>query len=413
MKKYILKMSLATILLGVVGCQKKLDENAKGYDSSVYMSSSSAMINVDRKLGGEVSIEPRLAAEAEKDETITISVENFLTEYNKKNETSYRMLPVSEFELYEVSNPTNVSTNGTLTVTVKEGKIASKVGVRVKALNSKDYPLGIKYAIPVVINSSSAKRVLSNKQTLITLQRPVVTSVAHVKDGHAPKINLDPSIPETEEFSIQVFFMFDEFRAYTTGVYNMSLINFNWYSRINPTDINLADQQKEMGIDGVEIKTKTWYQATYVHTKDHRVKIYLDGKHIRTFIKPNVTLKGGMQLSIFNPQMSYSVPHILREVRVWAKALTEVQINADLYNPIDPETEGLVVYMPIDSEENGYKDITKYNNVVELHKATRTSKTGIQDGSSFHKLVPYEEYGIDKWHHNVIFPSKTLEQVEP
>lgn len=412
MKKIISNIALALLLLAGVGCQEKLDENARGFSNSAYMSTGSSVVDIDRKTGGEAEIEPRLASVATKDETITVSVSDFLKKYNEKNATGYRALPVEKVRLYELENPSNSSTNGTLTVKVKEGKVSSKIRVKIDTLGSRAFPLGNKYAVPLTISSSSVK-VLSNKETVLTLQRPVIVSVAHVKDGYAPKIILDKSLPEMEEFSFQVFFMFDEFRAYSGRNYNMSLVNYGWYSRINQTDINLADKQRELSVDGVQLKTGTWYQVTYVRTKDHRTKIYLDGKHIRTFIMPNVVLKGGATVSIFNPQKSYSVPHILREVRFWNRALTEAQINADLYSPIDANTEGLIAYIPIDSKENGYKDITKYENVVEFHEATSNSKWGIQDGNKWHKVVPYEQYGIDKWYDNVIFPSQTLQQVEP
>ncbi|MFJ1378021.1 BT_3987 domain-containing protein [Capnocytophaga canimorsus] len=414
MKKIILNTLLTTLLLGSVGCQETLDETSTDikFHNSAYMSLEKAIMNVDRKLGGTVEIEPRLALVAKKDEKITISIDDFLKQYNQENTTNFKMLPASEVELYEVENPKNFSKNGSLTVTIKEGKISSKVRVKIGVLNPKTYSLGVKYAIPLNIVSTSVKQVLSNNKTLVALQRPVITSVAHIKEGHAPKIKFDPKIPESEEFTLQAFFMFDFFRAYQGSIYNMSMLSYNWYSRINPTDVNLADKVREFATDGLEIKTKRWYQVTYVKTKDHRVKIYLDGKHVRTFIMPNVKLKGDTTMSVFNPQMSYSVSHILREVRVWSKALTEAQINADLYNPIDPDSDGLVAYLPIDFE-NKYNDVTKYENVVELHKATRNSPFGVQDGESYHKIVKPEEYGIDEWHHNVIFPSETLQKVEP
>ncbi|GIM57073.1 hypothetical protein CAPN006_14660 [Capnocytophaga canimorsus] len=414
MKKIILNTLLTTLLLGSLGCQETLDETSTDikFHNSAYMSLEKATMNVDRKLGGTVEIEPRLALVAKKDEKITVSIDDFLKQYNQENTTNFKMLPASEVELYEVENPKNFSKNGSLTVTIKEGKISSKVGVKIGVLNPKTYSLGVKYAIPLNIVSTSVKQVLSNNKTLVALQRPVITSVAHIQEGYAPKIKFDSKIPESEEFTLQAFFMFDFFRAYTTGVYNMSMLSYNWYSRINPTDVNLADKVREFATDELEIKTKRWYQVTYVKTKDHRVKIYLDGKHVRTFIMPNVKLKGDTTMSVFNPQMSYSVSHILREVRVWSKALTEAQINADLYNPIDPDSDGLVAYLPIDFE-NKYNDVTKYENVVELHKATRNSPFGVQDGESYHKIVKPEEYGIDEWHHNVIFPSETLQKVEP
>ncbi|AWL77488.1 BT_3987 domain-containing protein [Capnocytophaga canimorsus] len=414
MKKIILNTLLTTLLLGSVGCQETLDETSTDikFHNSAYMSLEKATMNVDRKLGGTVEIEPRLALVAKKDEKITISIDDFLKQYNQENTTNFKMLPAPEVELYEVENPKNFSKNGSLTVTIKEGKISSKVRVKIGVLNPKTYSLGVKYAIPLNIVSTSVKQVLSNNKTLVVLQRPVITSVAHIQEGYAPKIKFDSKIPESEEFTLQAFFMFDFFRAYTTGVYNMSMLNYHWYSRINPTDVNLADKVREFATDGLEIKTKRWYQVTYVKTKDHRVKIYLDGKHVRTFIMPNVKLKGDTTMSVFNPQMSYSVSHILREVRVWSKALTEAQINADLYSPIDPDSDGLVAYLPIDFE-NKYNDVTKYENVVELHKATSYSPYGVQDGESYHKIVKPEEYGIDEWHHNVIFPSETLQKVEP
>lgn len=412
MKKIILNTFLATFLFVGIGCQHKLDENAREFRNAAYMTQANATIQIDRKEGGEAEVEARLASISKKDEVVTLNIDNFLEEYNKENTTNFKMLPASEVEMYEVDNPSNVSKNGQISLTIPQGKIGSKLGIRIKALDSDNYPLGIKYAVPLSISSTSAKSILSNNKTLVALQRQVVTSVAHVKYGHAPKVKFSSEIPETEEFTLQAFFMFDAFHAYTRGVYNMSMLNYHWYSRINPTDVNLADKTKEFSVDGVKIDVRKWYQVTYVRTKDHRVKIYLNGKHIRTFVMPNVKLKGGTTFSIFNPQSSYSVPHILREVRVWDKALTGAQINADLYGPIDPDSDGLVCYLPID-KKNGYNDISKYKNVVELHKATDPNRWGVQDGGQFHKVVSYEEYGIDQWIENVIFPSETLTTVEP
>lgn len=409
MKKIIANMSLMALLFGAVSCDKKLDDGGlQGYATSAYMAANTATVVMNTTTGGETEIEPRLAAPATKNETITVSLNDFLATYNQENETAYRMLPKTEYVLYELENPQNQSTNGTITVTVKEGKISSKIRVKVKVLDTETYPLGVKYAIPFSIVSSSAKQVLSNKQVLVNFQRPVITSVAHVKQGYAPKIVLDETIGETEEFTFQAHFMLDKFTAYSTGIYNMSMISYGWYSRINMSDINLADTFRESAAEKVEVKAKTWHQVTYVHTKDHRVKIYLDGKWIRTFIRPNVVLKGGARISIFNPQRSYSAPHILREIRVWNKALNDAQINADLYTPVDANADGLIAYVPIDSEKNGYNDVTKYNNTVELHRATSPSSWGVQDGSQFHEIVTYEDYGIDKWYKNVEFPAGTL-----
>ncbi|CEN36904.1 conserved exported hypothetical protein [Capnocytophaga canimorsus] len=192
MKKIILNTLLTTLLLGSVGCQETLDETSTDikFHNSAYMSLEKATMNVDRKLGGTVEIEPRLALVAKKDEKITVSIDDFLKQYNQENTTNFKMLPASEVELYEVENPKNFSKNGSLTITIKEGKISSKVGVKIGVLNPKTYSLGVKYAIPLNIVSTSVKQVLSNNKTLVALQRPVITSVAHIKEGHAPKIKI-------------------------------------------------------------------------------------------------------------------------------------------------------------------------------------------------------------------------------
>ena len=130
--KNIVKITGLALLMGVTACQKKLDadnnSSSRGNTSAVYMNNNNASISFPKSTeSGSTKFEVRISNLRSKEETITVAATDFFAEYNEKNSTSYKMLPASEYTLFEEGNVSNSSNNGILKVTIKPGQTSAQI----------------------------------------------------------------------------------------------------------------------------------------------------------------------------------------------------------------------------------------------------------------------------------------------
>lgn len=416
MKNTIIKLASAALFLGLTACQEKLDNdnsNSLGNLSAVYMNDNNVNVSFAKSTeSGSTKFEIRMSNLRERNETITIAATDFFPEYNEKNTTNYKMLPVSEYELYEEGNTTNKSTNGSLNITLKAGQTAVQVGVKVRPLNDDTFPLGIKYAIPLRIVSASLP-ILSNKDVVISLSRPFKTSVAKIKQGYGLGVKVADNIQGNDEFTIQGMFLFEEFHSYNNTNVNMSLFQGEMlpYTRIDAGKIQVKNGGGDSPDDWAESKdiaVGKWVQITFTY-KDSFLKLYINGKLIKTYQRPSLKVSPGMRINIENTQTSYSANRYFREFRLWNRVLTDAEIVDGLYLPVDPTSKGLVAYLPI-TKKDGFKDMSKYNNTTIYRKGTSSYNTGEQDGDSYVKDIDEATFTPTiEWKENVKFPSEILD----
>lgn len=416
MKNTIIKLASAALFLGLTACQEKLDNdnsNSLGNLSAVYMNDNNVNVSFAKSTeSGSTKFEIRMSNLRERNETITIAATDFFPEYNEKNTTNYKMLPVSEYELYEEGNTTNKSTNGSLNITLKPGQTAVQVGVKVRPLNDDTFPLGIKYAIPLRIVSASLP-ILSNKDVVISLSRPFKTSVAKIKQGYGLGVKVADNIQGNDEFTVQGMFLFEEFHSYNNTNVNMSLFQGEMlpYTRIDAGKIQVKNGGGDSPDDWAESKdiaVGKWVQITFTY-KDSFLKLYINGKLIKTYQRPSLKVSPGMRINIENTQTSYSANRYFREFRLWNRVLTDAEIADGLYLPVDPDTKGLVAYLPI-TKKDGFKDMSKYNNTTIYRKGTSSNNTGIQDGPSYVSDIDEATFTPTiEWKENVKFPSEILD----
>ena len=361
---------------------------------------------------GMTKFEIRMSNLRDRNETITIAATDFFAEYNEKNGTNYKMLPASEYELYEDGNTANKSTNGTLNVTLKPGQTAVQVGVKVRPLNENNFPMGVKYAIPLRIVSASLP-IHSNKDVVVSLSRPFKTSVAKIKQGYGLGVKVAGNIQGSDEFTVQGMFLFEEFHSYNGSNVNMSLFQGEMlpYTRIDAGKIQVKNGGGDSPDDWAEttdIAIKKWVQITFTY-KDSFLKLYINGKLIKTYQRPSLKVSPGMRINIENTQTSYSANRYFREFRVWNRVLTDAEIVDGLYLPVDPTSKGLVVYLPI-TKKDGFKDMSKYDNTTIYRKGTSSFNTGEQDGDSYVKDIDEATFtSTIEWKENVKFPSEILD----
>ena len=416
MKNTIIKLASVALFLGLTACQEKLDNdnsNSLGNLSAVYMNDNNVNVSFAKSTeSGSTKFEIRMSNLRDRNETITIAATDFFPEYNEKNTTNYKMLPVSEYELYEEGNTANKSTNGSLNITLKAGQTAVQVGVKVRPLNDDTFPLGIKYAIPLRIVSASLP-ILSNKDVVISLSRPFKTSVAKIKQGYGLGVKVADNIQGNDEFTIQGMFLFEEFHSYNNTNVNMSLFQGEMlpYTRIDAGKIQVKNGGGDSPDDWAEtsdIAIKKWVQITFTY-KDSFLKLYINGKLVKTYQRPSLKVSPGMRINIENTQTSYSANRYFREFRLWNRVLTDAEIADGLYLPVDPDSKGLVVYLPI-TKKDGFKDMSKYNNTTIYRKGTSYGNTGIQDGDSYVKDIDEATFTPTiEWKENVKFPSEILD----
>ena len=416
MKNTIIKLASVALFLGLTACQEKLDNdnsNSLGNLSAVYMNDNNVNVSFAKSTeSGSTKFEIRMSNLRDRNETITIAATDFFPEYNEKNTTNYKMLPASEYELYEEGNTANKSTNGSLNITLKPGQTAVQVGVKVRPLNENNFPMGVKYAIPLRIVSASLP-ILSNKDVVVSLSRPFKTSVAKIKQGYALGVKVADNIQASDEFTIQGMFLFEEFHSYNNTNVNMSLFQGEMlpYTRIDAGKIQVKNGGGDSPDDWAEtsdIAIKKWVQITFTY-KDSFLKLYINGKLVKTYQRPSLKVSPGMRINIENTQTSYSANRYFREFRLWNRVLTDAEIADGLYLPVDPDSKGLVVYLPI-TKKDGFKDMSKYNNTTIYRKGTSYSNTGIQDGDQFVKDIDEATFTPTvEWKENVKFPAETLE----
>lgn len=416
MKNTIIKLASVALFLGLTACQEKLDNdnsNSLGNLSAVYMNDNNVNVSFAKSTeSGSTKFEIRMSNLRDRNETITIAATDFFPEYNEKNTTNYKMLPASEYELYEEGNTANKSTNGSLNITLKPGQTAVQVGVKVRPLNENNFPMGVKYAIPLRIVSASLP-ILSNKDVVVSLSRPFKTSVAKIKQGYALGVKVADNIQGSDEFTIQGMFLFEEFHSYNNTNVNMSLFQGEMlpYTRIDAGKIQVKNGGGDSPDDWAEtsdIAIKKWVQITFTY-KDSFLKLYINGKLVKTYQRPSLKVSPGMRINIENTQTSYSANRYFREFRLWNRVLTDAEIADGLYLPVDPDSKGLVVYLPI-TKKDGFKDMSKYNNTTIYRKGTSYSNTGIQDGDQFVKDIDEATFTPTvEWKENVKFPAETLE----
>ena len=416
MKNTIIKLASVALFLGLTACQEKLDNdnsNSLGNLSAVYMNDNNVNVSFAKSTeSGSTKFEIRMSNLRDRNETITIAATDFFPEYNEKNTTNYKMLPASEYELYEEGNTANKSTNGSLNITLKPGQTAVQVGGKVRPLNENNFPMGVKYAIPLRIVSASLP-ILSNKDVVVTLSRPFKTSVAKIKQGYALGVKVADNIQGSDEFTIQGMFLFEEFHSYNNTNVNMSLFQGEMlpYTRIDAGKIQVKNGGGDSPDDWAEtsdIAIKKWVQITFTY-KDSFLKLYINGKLVKTYQRPSLKVSPGMRINIENTQTSYSANRYFREFRLWNRVLTDAEIADGLYLPVDPDSKGLVVYLPI-TKKDGFKDMSKYNNTTIYRKGTSYGNTGIQDGDSYVKDIDEATFTpMVEWKENVKFPSEILE----
>lgn len=350
-KYWIALISLSCLLL--VSCDYA-DGEGEGSPNAVYMETpdnKGVLPFVLEPEGGMISITPRLADVTGEDVNIRLEYDtSVLDAYNKRNATKYVALPVSAFKLV---NEGQQEMTESIEVKIAKGEFATQTFVKVGELDEEEFPNSERYVIPLSITSASAFTLIpSQRSVLLILNRPLITSVAHVT-GY---LRYKPvNVCTQPEWTIQMSALYSSLtRSNLTTAFISNWAGSEFYTRISS---NTGIQVKN-GRDGDDTWTQVplaphkWLHISYVH-KANTVTVYVNGRVHKVFPTGAIWMNDDSWIQVGNG--GYDNDY-LRELRFWSKALSESEINDMLYTPVSPDTPHLEAYLPL-TKEAGTKDL--------------------------------------------------------
>lgn len=376
--------TLATFIAIMLAACSKNDEPG----NAVYMETpnNSGVISmvVNNENGGSTTITPRLAQIAEETVTVTVALdEKTLNDYNSKN--NLNLEPINADDFVFITKDGKEST-GQASATIKKGEFQTGIEVRMKSVNEDKYPFSKRFAIPVIITSTSKHKVLSSpKTTIIRINRKLKTSVGLMGGGNIKMLPKTIIKEPMTEWTFQMSMIYSTLtRGNLTTAYISNHGGGEFYTRINQT----TGIQIKNGRDGDDTWTQkslspnVWLHISYVY-REGSISVYVNGELQKTFETTPIYINNNADSGWIIGNEGYRNDYI-REVRFWDRALTEAEIIDKLYLPQDPQASGLLMYLPF-TVESELEDLTEKWNVTKGETTT----------------ISYVE--------NVIFPSDKLE----
>lgn len=351
--------------------------------------------------GFSQTVNPRLAKPATEDVEVEVAVApEVLKEFNTQNNLKLTTISPEDIVL---ANEQGQTGKGRIKAIIKKGETQTSVMVSMTGIDPEKYPYSAKLAVPVTIKSATLPILSTPRNTIITLNRKIITSVFHMinPNGGGYSINFSPettykSLPEwTFQFIVQVN------NIHGNNQTSASLAGgAGFYNRIHKTS---GFQCKSEGRDGTDTWTNKpinegeWLHVTYIYRQSGlagKVSFYVNGELQHTFTTSPLEVQGGEGFGFGNENLR---DYYLREVRFWNRALTDAEILDKYYLPEPADSPGLEACFPMtretyDEESGTFKDIKGNWNFRVTAKGNH---------------INYEI--VD----NVVFPAKALTIEEP
>lgn len=333
---------------------------------------TSQKITVEDTKPTEQTFNIQLSNPAETDCTFDLTLDAAaLEEYNKKNFTSYKLLPESGYEM------------SSKTVTVKQGETMSEaIKLNIKPFTDEQKKKAEKLALPFRLVSKDGKQsVLNSGGSIIYLLDKVVRQAVPTYNWKTViNFNMKEDL-ELTEWTVEFCVKADKLGE-AVGVMNNQHLFCGWgdnggeiFSRfgdapIEGNRINIKTQGTQLN-SNTQFSVNKWYHIGIVCSTSS-LKLYVNGVLDNTVNVPGKTTKIKKDNIWFgNSSESYKwlkANISVSELRLWTRALTQPQIANNMY-AVDPNSEGLFAYFKLDEGQGTeFKDSSKNGNTAKTYK---------------------------------------------
>lgn len=377
MNKNIIKALLLIIsFTGLVACTHLADgegnspysSHCAGADNGAYMGNKDKdnYMEVKIKVGKEgfATIYPRIATPVENDVQITLAIAPEVVGSNAiaKN---IKAQTIATEDIFFLDSEGKEHQNE-FVVTIPKGQVTTPVLVGVKSLDPEKYPFQQRWAFGVKITDVKGGNVplLSDPRSVVVkYDREVrlVTSVLEVTTGGwgFNILTNKPFTEEVKEWTIQMSVLYKDLSSssniVTGWLLEPAMPKAALYSRIHyekGIQVKSLHERKDSWTNK-PLKTNEWLNISYVYKAEGaggRVQVYVDDELHNDLVTTNLSFKPTSINTGWSIGNSTWRGNLLREVRIWDRALTQAEIKENMGLPMALDTEGLIMYLPCTKE---------------------------------------------------------------
>lgn len=355
MKKIV--MTVFGIML-LAGCQNELYNNSQddfSSDQGVYIIND-APIQMSVEAEKEYiikDIKVGLAVKENKECTISLSTDDQteVDKYNKKNGTSYVLLPSDMYEF-----PTKITFAPNVT--------SQFVPISIK--NTLKFSAKGGYALPIRISEGDVSLIPNENTALVLLDEHVRirTKVLQMNGIYAgasgtENASMFPADFKVNQWTLEAMIKRTEYKANNRSIGGTKTVKGadpkdEIYPRFGDVTIKHDQLQIKTGATQIDVprekfaaKANEWYMLSFVY--DGKVNsVYVNGE----LVAEQEIRTGAYSLCGF--WLGGANEHI-REVRFWDIARTPQQLKTYAWTMVDPTEKGLLLYYPCNGKKRDYE----------------------------------------------------------
>lgn len=354
MKKILLSGLCAAFVFA--GCQNELYKDAaKDHKSKqgAYIAGDNVLNSfvaegVETYLNGVVI---GLARKADSNVTVRLTAgdQAQLDAYNKKNQTSYPLLPK---EMYEVANQ----------VTLDAGYSSVEVPIKLTELAFNGNST---YALPVRLEKGGANIISGQSETLLIMEQKLITKSLKMSGSGAEDGDMFSQDFSVDQWTMEMMINRSSYRSNNKSIGGTKLApnsssNDEIYTRFGDVTIDPNQLQIKTGRSQIDVpkdlfaaQPNVWYMISFVYD-GKKNSIYIDGK----LVAEREIREGAYGLTGF---WIGGANELIREIRFWDIARTPKQIKDNVWKTVHPDSKGLLLYYP----GNGKKFDRESGKIVE------------------------------------------------
>ena len=343
MKKIVMTL-FGTLLL--VSCQNELYTDPQkdyGSDQGAYIAADGP-IQIFVEEGREYFIKDvKVGLTVKEDKACDIPLivgdQAQLDEYNRKNNTSYLMLPA---EMYEIPTVMNFKPN---------------LAMQSIPVSLKDLKFSLKgdYALPIRLSKGSVAPIPGEEDALIILEKRTRTKALLMNNAGSERSDMFPQDFKVKQWTMEIMIKRSAYSANNRSIGGTKLVanagpHDEIFTRFGDVTIDPNQLQIKTGSAQIDVpknkfaaKANEWYMLTFVY----------DGKDTSVFVNGDLVASSEIRDGEYGLIGFWlgGANEYVREVRFWDIARTAQQIKAYTWKMVNPDEKGLLLYYPCNGQK--------------------------------------------------------------
>ena len=277
-----------------------------------------------------------------------------LDEYNKKNNTSYLMLPPEMYEMPTVMN-------------FKPNLAMQSIPVSLKNLK---FSLKGDYALPIRLSNGSASPIPGEEEALLILEKRTRTKVLLMNGSGSESDKMFPQDFKVKQWTMEAMVKRSAYNANNRSIGGTKLVanagpHDEIYTRFGDVTIDPNQLQIKTGSAQIDVpknkfaaKPNEWYMLTFVY----------DGKITYVYVNGDLVASSEIRDGEYGLIGFWigGANEYIREVRFWDIARTQQQIKAFTWKMVNPDEKGLLLYYPCNGLKRNHEtgEITEDDTMI-------------------------------------------------